>query len=52
VTAGGDWISISGGASGTGAGTVQFTVTANAGPARSGTIVVSGQALTVTQGGV
>lgn len=45
------WIAITSGASGTGNGTVQFTVSANAGPARTGTIVAAGQTHTVTQAG-
>ena len=45
------WIVISGGASGTGAGTVTFTVAANemGVPARSGTIVVNDQTFTASQ---
>ncbi|MDQ4120132.1 MAG: FG-GAP-like repeat-containing protein [Acidobacteriota bacterium] len=42
------WISITNG-SGTGNGTVAFTVQANMGPARSGTITVGGQTFTVNQ---
>lgn len=44
------WIGITSGA-GTGQGTVQFTGQANAGPARVGTITVSGQTFTVRQDG-
>ena len=43
------WISIVGDASGTGNGTVGFTVQPNTGPARSGIITVGGQRFTVTQ---
>ena len=43
------WITITGGASGTGNGTVSYTVAANSGPARSGTITIGGQTFTVTQ---
>jgi hypothetical protein len=52
VSPGVDWLSITSGSSGTGAGAVQFNVLANAGAARSGTIVVDGRTFTVTQGGV
>jgi hypothetical protein len=52
VTQGADWISITAGASGNGAGAVQFAVTANAGAARSGTITVSGQTFTIAQAGI
>jgi hypothetical protein len=45
------WITITGGSGGTGAGTVTFTVAANAMgvPARSGTITVNDQTFTVSQ---
>lgn len=44
------WIQIaSSGLSGTGSGTVNYTVAANTGGARSGTIVIAGQAFTITQ---
>ena len=43
------WITITSGASGTGNGTVNFTVAANSGAARSGTIIVGGQTFTVNQ---
>jgi len=43
------WIAIDAGASGTGKGTVTYSLPANAGPARSGTITISGQAFTITQ---
>jgi hypothetical protein len=43
------WITINTGASGTGDGTVTFTVAANTGPLRIGTIGISGQIFTVTQ---
>lgn len=46
----GGFISITAGASGTGNGTVSFKVTANtSGAARTGTMTVAGQAVTVTQ---
>ena len=45
------WITITGGSGGTGSGTVNFTVAANApGTPRSGTLTVAGQTATVTQG--
>jgi hypothetical protein len=43
------WITIATGASGTGNGIATFTVAANPGAARSGTIAVAGQSFTVTQ---
>ena len=43
------WLAITSGASGTGNGQVQFTVAANTGVARSGTITAGGQTFTVTQ---
>lgn len=46
------WITITGGASGSGNGTVSFTVAANTGAARNDTITAAGQAFAVTQAGV
>jgi hypothetical protein len=43
------WITVTAGASGTGNGVVVFNAAANAGAARSGTIAIGGQTLTVTQ---
>ena len=43
------WITVTGGSSGTGNGTVVFNAAANGGEARSGTITIGGQTLTVTQ---
>jgi len=43
------WITVTGGASGAGAGTVSFTVAANLGEARNGTIAIAGQTFTVDQ---
>lgn len=43
------WITVTGGSSGTGNGTVVFNAAANGGGARSGTITIGGQTLTVTQ---
>ena len=45
------WITITSGASGTGNGTVAFSVAANTGPARTGTITIAGQTHTVNQAG-
>jgi hypothetical protein len=45
------WITLTSGQSGTGNGTLTFTVAANSGPARSGTITVAGQTFTVNQSG-
>jgi hypothetical protein len=45
------WITVTSGASGTGGGTVKFTVAANSGAARSGTLTIAGQPLTVNQAG-
>jgi len=49
ATANAPWIAITAGASGSGAGQVQFTVAANTGPARSGAVTVGGQAVAVSQ---
>ncbi|HEX8288818.1 MAG TPA: BACON domain-containing carbohydrate-binding protein [Pyrinomonadaceae bacterium] len=43
------WITVTGQANRTGSGSVQFTVTPNPGPARSGTITIAGQTFTVDQ---
>jgi RHS repeat-associated protein len=43
------WITVTSGASGAGAGAVGYSVAANSGPQRAGTITVNGQAFTVTQ---
>jgi subtilisin family serine protease len=43
------WITITSGASGSGNGAVSYSVAANAGAARSGTMTVAGQTFTVTQ---
>jgi hypothetical protein len=46
------WITVTSGASGTGTGTVNYTVAANTtGSARTGTITVGGQTFTITQAG-
>ena len=50
ATSSATWIGVTSGASGTGAGPVQFSVEANAtGAARSGTITIGGQVFTVNQ---
>jgi len=43
------WITVTGGASGTDNGTVSYSVAANTGAARSGTITIAGQTFTVNQ---
>jgi hypothetical protein len=43
------WITVTSGAKGTGTGSVAYTVAANSGGARSGTITVEGQKFTVNQ---
>ncbi len=43
------WITITSGASGTGGGSVNFTVAANSGPARVGSLTIAGQSVSVTQ---
>jgi hypothetical protein len=43
------WITISGGTSGTGSGTVNYSVAANSGAARTGTLKVGGVTVTITQ---
>jgi len=45
------WITITTGASGSGNGTVSYSVGANGGAARSGTMTIAGQTFTVTQSG-
>ncbi len=43
------WVSITGGASGTGNGTVSYSVTANSGAARNGTLTIAGNTYTINQ---
>ena len=43
------WITVTSGASGSGPGTVAFSVAANTGAARTGTLTIAGQTFTVTQ---
>ena len=49
ATSSAGWITITSASSGAGSGTVSYSVTANSGPQRSGTISISGQAFTITQ---
>src|SRR5262249_51591445 len=46
------WITITAGSSGTGNGTVTYSVAANTGAARSGTMTIAGQTFTASQAGV
>src|SRR4030095_1790161 len=50
ATSNASFITIASGASGTGNGTVALTIAAHAGSARSGTVTIAGQTVTVTQG--
>jgi serine protease AprX len=43
------WITVTSGGSGTGNGTVNYSVAANAGAARTGTMIVAGRIFTITQ---
>ncbi|MFB3826297.1 MAG: BACON domain-containing protein [Bryobacteraceae bacterium] len=49
ATSNASWITLTGSASGAGSGSVSFTVAANTGAARTGTITAAGQTYTVTQ---
>ncbi len=49
ATSNATWLTITGGASGTGNGSVNYSVAANSGPDRTGTLTVAGQTFTVTQ---
>ena len=51
ATSGADWLTVVAGATGTGTGTVQYSVAANPGAGRSGAITAAGQTFTITQGG-
>ena len=44
------WITITSAASGSGNGSVAFSVAANTGPARTGTLAIAGQTFTITEG--
>ena len=50
ATSNAPWIAITGTANGSGAGTVTFEVAATTGPARTGTLTVGGNTVTVVQG--
>jgi hypothetical protein len=50
ATSGASWIAITAGASGSGNGTVTFSVPANTGAARTGTVTIAGLTSTITQG--
>jgi hypothetical protein len=45
------WVTITAGASGTGIGTVTYSVAANTGGARTGTLTIAGQPFTISQAG-
>ena len=45
------WVAITAGGSGSGSGTVSFSVAANTGAAREGTVVVAGRTVTISQEG-
>jgi hypothetical protein len=45
------WLRVTGGSSGSGDGTVSFSVDPNPGPARTGTIVAGGRLFTISQAG-
>src|SRR6185503_6754601 len=51
ATSGATWITINAGATGTGNGTVVFSVAPNTGAARTGTLTIGGRAFTVSQAG-
>jgi len=52
ATSGATWITVTSGASGTGNGSVGYSVAANTGTARSGTITIAGQTFTINQAAV
>lgn len=51
ATSGAAWLTITSGASGSGNGTVGYSVAANTGAARSGTMTIAGRTFTVNQAG-
>jgi hypothetical protein len=51
ATSNANWITVNSGASGTGPGAISFTVAANSGVTRTGTLAIAGQTFTVTQAG-
>ncbi|MBF0339293.1 MAG: VCBS repeat-containing protein, partial [Nitrospirae bacterium] len=52
ATSGVDWITVTSGSAVTGSGVVSYSVAANTGPLRTGTITIGGQTFTVNQAGV
>ncbi len=52
ATSASDWIMLTSAASGTGSGSITFTVGANAGPPRSGNLMIGGQPFTINQSGM
>jgi hypothetical protein len=46
------WITITSGATGTGAGRVQLAIAVNAAAARTGTVIIGGQTYVVSQEGI
>ena len=51
ATSNASWLTITSGASGTGSGDVTYSVAANSGGVRTGTLTIADQTLTVTQQG-
>ncbi len=51
ATPGASWIAVTSAQSGSGSATIAWAVSANAGPARSGTIGIAGQTFTIAQAG-
>ncbi len=51
ATSNASWITITSGTPGNGSGTLNYSVAANTGPARTGTITIAGLTFTVTQSG-
>ena len=43
------WITVTGGSSGTGNGTVSYSISSNSGPARNGTVTIAGHTFSVSQ---
>jgi hypothetical protein len=52
ATSNANWLTITSASSGSGNGSINFSAAANTGPARSGTLSISGQTFTVSQEGV
>lgn len=52
ATSNADWLAINSGATGSGTGTVNFTVAGNSGLTRTAYVIVAGQLVTVTQTGI